>query len=194
MSAATENETIDPEIEQDDADDVTATLSDAGKAAIKAERDARKQAAKEARELRIELDALKADKADADAEKAAADEAEAIKRGEFEKLAGERAETIKTLTGERDGYKTQLDTLIAAIKPDVDAAWQDVPDELKSFYSGADDDVLAKRAFLAKSKPALDKLAAQQEAQNQAFRGYPKTPKPNGTGKQELTPLVPAKL
>lgn len=154
-------------------------LTDGGKAALKAERDARKQAAKEAREAKAELERLRAEKAEADRIKAEQDEAEAVKRGEFEKLATERAETIKVVTGERDSLKATLDSLITAIKPEIEAAWNDVPEEIRAFYDGGDDDVLAKRAFLAKSKPAIDRLNAEQEKKNAALKGFPKTPQPD---------------
>lgn len=183
MPSDSENENINPQAEEDRDDAPPTGLDEGAKAVFAKEREARKQAAREARELKAELDALKAAKAADDAAKAAADEEAAIKRGEFEQIANERGATITTLTGERDGYKAQLDTLIAAIKPDVDAAWKAVPDEIKSFYDGADDDVLAKRAFLAKSKPAIDKLTAQQDEKNEAFKRFPRTPQPNGNGR-----------
>lgn len=182
MSAATD-ETVDvnTEIEQD-ADDTPANLSDAGKAAIQKERDARRAAAKEARELKAENDALKAAQAEAAAAKAAADEAEAERKGEFERLATERAESLKTVTGERDGLKAQLDTLIASLKPGIDASFKELPEEVAELYTGDADDVLGKQAFMATHKKLIDRFAADKTKKDGAFRNVPKTPKPNGTG------------
>jgi len=177
-----ENDEADAADEPDEEGDLPADLGDKGKAALADERKAKRDAQKALKAAQAENEALKAKQAETDAAKAAADEAEAIKRGEFEALATSRAETITTLTGERDGLKAQLDTLIAAIKPDVDAAWQAVPDEIKGFYDGADDDTLAKRAFLAKSKPAIDRLTAANDKKNEAFKRFPRTPQPNGNG------------
>ena len=182
MSAATD-ETVDvnAEIEQD-AEETPANLSDAGKAAIAKERDARKLAAKEARELKAELDALKTKQAEADAEKAKADEAEAERKGEFERLATERAEAIKTVTGERDGLKAQLDTLIASLKPGVDASFRELPEEVAELYAGEADDTLAKQAFMASHQKLIDKLTAAKDDKNEAFKRFPRTPQPNGNG------------
>jgi hypothetical protein len=153
--------------------------TDAGKEAIRKERDARRTAEKSAKDAIDELNALRAQKAEADAAKAAEIEAEAIRKGEFETLATKRADEIKAVTAERDALQAKIDTLIAAVQPGVTDAWKALPDEIKSFYDGADDDVLAKRAFLAKSQPAIDKLAAQRQ-----LGVIPKTPRPNG-----ITPI-----
>lgn len=141
-------------------------------------------------------------KAAADAEIERKQGEEAAERERQKQIAAGEFESVKkSLEEERDGFKAtattaqeKLDALITAIKPDIDAAWKDIPDEIKSFYDGGDDDVLAKRAFLAKSKPALDKFTAQQNEQNDRFRKVPTTPRPNGTTSQELPPLVPAKF
>ena len=157
-------------------------LGDAGKAALADERKAKRDAITALRTAQAELDALKAKQAESDAAKAKADEAEAIKRGEFEALATSRAETITTLTGERDGYKSQLDTLIAAIKPGIDAAWKDLPEEVAELFTGDAEDTLAKQAFMASHKKLIDRLTAAKDEKNEAFKRFPRTPQPNGNG------------
>ena len=185
---ATETETTitatDVTTEPDHDDVMPDGLNDGGKAALKAERDARKKAAREASEAKAELDKLRAEKDEADRIKAEQDEAEAVKRGEFEKLATERADTIKTVSGERDDLKAQLDSLVAAIKPDVDAAWQALPDVVQELYEGGADDVLARKAFLASPRiiKLLASLTEKADERRNAHR-TPLTPQPNPNAK-----------
>ena len=185
---ATETETMitatEVTTDEDRDEAIPESLDQGAKAVIAKERDARKKAAKEASEAKAELDKLRAEKDEADRIKAEQAEAEAVKRGEFEKLATERADTIKTVTGERDSLKAQLDSLVAAIKPDVDAAWQALPEVVAELYEGGADDVLARKAFLA--SPRITKLLAslteKADERRNAHR-TPLTPQPNPNAK-----------
>lgn len=153
-------------------------LTEGGKAALKAEREARKQAAKEARELKERLAAMEAKQAEADAAKAKAEEAEAIRRGEFEKLATERAETITAITGERDGLKAKLDQALTLLASTVETEWNDAPEAVRKLYKGEPTDPLAKKAFLADHAELIAELTATAEARRNQHR-TPQTPVPN---------------
>jgi chromosome segregation ATPase len=160
-------------------------LSDAGKAALKAERQKARDAEKALKAHQAELDALRKEKADAAAAKAQADEEEARRKGEFEQIATKRSEELKTATGERDTYKAQLDALVTAIKPEVDARWKGLPDEVTELYEGGDDDILAKRAHIAKHQKLIDRLGEQDDAAKDRHR-TPMTPRPNPNAQNGL--------
>jgi chromosome segregation ATPase len=173
-------------------------LSDGGKAALKAERDARKLAAKEAREAKAELDRLRAEKAEADRIKAEQDEAEAVKRGEFETLATKRAEELKTVAGERDSLKTEVAELRAAVQSSIDEKWNGLPEEVRELYDGDANNIVGRIKFM--NSPAITKLIGKltetQDATRDKFAAASRTrtPTPDTSGKQDTTPLVPAKF
>jgi excinuclease UvrABC ATPase subunit len=147
MSAATD-ETVNVNVDiESDEQELPANLNDAGKAAIAKERDARKQAAKEARELKAELDALKADKAAADEAKRLADEKAAEEQGQFKELAEQRANDLAAANAAKQTAQEKLDTLIASIKPDVDEAWKALPEEVSEMLHGDAADVLEQKAI-----------------------------------------------
>lgn len=179
-----------------EADELAASgiTTDAGKEALRKEREARRNAERAEKAANDRAAALEAKQAEADKAKAAAEEADAIKRGEFEQLANTRAEEVKAVTGERDGYKTQLDSLIAAIKPDVEKQWTSAPESVTKLYKGDANDVLGKREFLTDHAELITELTAQQEQKNEALRKYPITPRPNGNAPTDVKPLVPAKF
>lgn len=160
-------------------------LSDAGKAALKAERDARKAAAKEAAEAKAELETLRKEKAEADAAKAKAEEEEATRKGEFEQLATKRAEEIQAVTGERDTLKIRLDTALALISASLDQDWKAAPDQVTKLYRGDDTDVLAKRQFLTEHADIIAALSDKQQDRKQAA-GFGRTPNPNGDGRKVI--------
>jgi DNA repair exonuclease SbcCD ATPase subunit len=162
-------------------------LNDAGKAALRKEREARKAAKQEADAARAELETLRKAKAEADEAKRQADEAEAVKKGEFEKLATERAETLKAKEADLAAANAKIASLVTALKPEVEDAWKALPDEITELYVGEADDVLAKRQFMASHKKLIDALTGKQdEAKNKFRQAGGKTPVPNGQGKPEL--------
>lgn len=116
----------------------------------------------------------------AEAKRKADEEAERerqIKAGEFDTVR-------QSLEAERDAALTkaaQFDALVETIRPEVDAQWAALPGEVTELYEGDADDVLAKRAHMARCKKLIDKLAAQQETKKQAA-GFGRTPTPNGSG------------
>ncbi len=114
-------------------------------------------------------------KADAEAE-----QKRQIEAGEFDKAR-------QTLEAERDAANAraaQLDALIEAIRPEIDEQWKALPAEVTELYEGAEDDVLAKRAHIARTRKLIDKLNAQQE-QAKGAAGFGRTPTPNGNGRSE---------
>lgn len=161
-----------------DADE-TAKLGDAGKKALDAERDARSAADKRAKEAEKELAALRKKAEEDEAAKAKEAEAEAARKGEFEKLATDRATTIATVTAERDDFKTRYENAVAQIKPGVDTKWATLPAEVSKLYRGAEDDPIAKSAFIAESEPLIQALAGRG-ATGPSGPAWPNTPRPNG--------------
>lgn len=182
----------DPDTDPPD-DPIPETMDTAAKAALTKEREARKQAAKEARDAKAALATLQAEKDAADAAKAQAEAEDAKKKGEWEKLATDRETQLNATTGERDTLKQQLDTLIAAIKPDVDAQWKALPEEVTELYEGDGDDVLAKRAHITKHRKLIDRLSTQQDQAKQAA-SFGRTPNPNGKKQDEFTPVAPVRF
>lgn len=162
----------------DDAD--IPGLGDAGKEAIRREREARDAAvaARKAAEKRAtELEKQVNETAEA---KRKADEAEAAKRGEFEKIANDRAEQVKAVEAERDDFKARYERAITIVTPGVDADWKALPKEVTELYEGADDDVLAKAAHLHRTKGLVKRLS--EASPN---RGNGPDPKPNGAAQPD---------
>jgi hypothetical protein len=168
--------------EGDGEGDLPPDLGDKGKEALKAERKAKAAALKRARELETELQTLRDAKTEADRLAQEAKDAKALEDGQAKELAQERGVKLAERETELAALTTKFNDLVSALKPEVDAAWNDVPEEIRAFYDGADDDVLAKRAFLAKSKPAIDRMNAEQDKQKEALRGFSnanRTPQPD---------------
>jgi len=122
----------------------TTDLGDKGKAALDAERLARKEAEKRAKDAEKRL-------AEIDAEKAAKEDEDAKARGEFEKLAAKRAEDLdkakaetKTLLDERDALLAKVQDYEDRDRKTIAAGVKDLPDDLKTFDPG-DDAPLADR-------------------------------------------------
>ncbi len=130
-------------------------LGAAGKAALDAERKARKDAEVEAKRLQKIVD-------DAAAAKAKADDDEAKRKGEFEKLANERETERDAATADVTRLSAENDQLKAAVNAILDAEWKALPKEIKDLYLGDEGDPLARLTFLPKAKVA----AKQHETAN----------------------------
>lgn len=157
--------------EADDTDDDadTAELGDKGKAALKAERDARK----------AERDARKAaekELADLKAEQQRAKDKEAAEQGKWQELAEKREADLTAATTERDALQSRLDEALQVIRDDVTATWKDTPEEVRDLYEGDEDDVLAKRRHLTRSAKLIARLTADKDK----TRGNGPNPKPRG--------------
>lgn len=125
-----------------------------------------------------------------DGRKAAEDDAAEVKRKADEAAdqqrkieAGKFDEVRQSLETERDqalAKASQFDALVEAIKPEIDAQWAALPDEVTALYEGDDTDVLARQAHIAKTRKLVEKLTEQNEQKRQAA-SFGRTPTPNGT-------------
>jgi len=125
-----------------------------------------------------------------DGRKAAEDDAAEVKRKTDEAAeqqrkieAGKFDEVRQTLESERDqalAKAAHLDALIEALRPEIDEQWKGLPAEVTELYEGADDDVLAKRAHIARTRKLIDKLTGTTDQKRQAA-SFGRTPTPNGT-------------
>lgn len=120
--------------------------------------------------------------AEATAAKAAA-EAEAerdrqVKAGEFEAVRASLESERDTAASERDAVKSQLEALTTAIKPGVEAEWNELPEEVVELYAGEDDDVLAKQAHIARHRKLIDRLT-EQASERKVAAGFGRTPNQN---------------
>lgn len=142
---------------------VTDALGDAGKKALDAERKARADAEKRLTALQKQID-------ETNAAKAKADEADAEKKGEFERLAADRAEALKqrdaelkTIQDERDALRERVDARDAEDKAMI-ARWvkdnKGIVDEYLDFYPGEDAPVSAQMAWFNATRPKVEKRAA----------------------------------
>jgi len=135
-------------------------LGDAGKEAIRKEREARKAAEKERDELKRQAD-------EAAAAKAKADEEQAAKNGEFEKLANERQTKIDKLQTDHKTLAEERDALLAKVQAREDqdkaevAAWikdhKGIVDEFLDYYPGPDAPADAQMAWYAATRPKVEK-------------------------------------
>ncbi len=112
------------------------------------------------------------------------DALDAAKRGEFEALAKKREEERDAAKGEATSLKAENDQLRAAVDSILTAEWKALPAEVRDAYSGADDDPLAKLAWLPKGKKLAEKLTGSNSGGNRPG------PKPGGDGAPEITSLV----
>mgnify|MGYP001289128181 FL=1 len=113
-------------------------LGEAGKEALKKEREARKALERELAEIRKQI-------AESEAAKAKAAEEEAARRGEFEKLATERQARLEKLEEERTALAQERDALAAKLaayeereKARIERGLKDLPDDLRAFDPGPD--------------------------------------------------------
>lgn len=165
-------------------------LGDTGKAALKAERDARKAAEKAASEHAKELETLRKEKADRDAAKATADEEEAKRKGEFETLAEKRKAEADAAKADADAKGKDLERATKRLQAVVDAG-------IKELEATEDKDLIAG---FPKDAPLLDQAdwlddprtraairAASEDKKvvdAQKKPRVPITPKPNGNGNE----------
>lgn len=174
--AATATETTEC---KDDIDQIDG-LGDKGKEAIRKEREAAKAAADRAKAAEKRLAELEREKSEREAADLKAKEDEAAKKGEFETLAKKREEERDEAKREATSLKAENDQLRAAIAAVLDAEWKALPDEVRDAYLGAEDDPLAKLAFLPKGKTLAAKLSEKAEH----ARGNGRDPKAGGTSER----------
>lgn len=130
-------------------------------AADKAKQDAKDEAERKAQ-------------ADADAKKVADDEA----KGEYEAVKETLTKRATDAEAERETLKTKADRLEAVMKTSVDADWKLIPEDILSFYTGAEDDVLARYEFM--QKPAVLKAIEAKRNPERKVKGHQPDPPRGG--------------
>lgn len=142
----------------------------------------RRAEAKAKSDAKTEFDAeQKRLKDEADAE---ADRQKKIAAGEFDAVKASLETERDQFKGNYESATDKLTKLIDAIRPEVDADWKALPEEVAELYQkvGDGDDTLERKEFMANHKKLIDKLTAQQDEKNEAFKRFPRTPQPNGNG------------
>lgn len=185
----TDAQPTDPNATPDDAN--PGAQGDAGKPKVEFTEEQRRELGRiVAKERRLAADAARAE---ADAARAEADEQarkdrerqQEIDKGNFDaarsSLEGER----DAAKGEATSLKAENDQLRAAVDSVLAAEWTALPAEVRDAYSGADDDPLAKLAWLPKGKKLAEKLTGSNGS-----GGNRPGPNPSGNGTPEVTSLV----
>jgi hypothetical protein len=179
-------------VPDDDSDlDKLEDLGDAGKAAIKAERAARRKADADAKAaadaLKTAADRLTAlEEADRKRTADAATQAEKDReaKGEFESLAKERENERDKAKAELAALQAQFDALKTAANTVVKADFETLPEAVRDVYTGDKDDAVAMLAFIPKGKKLVESLAKQGEGDSKTdssnVKGAEENPKANG--------------
>ena len=179
-----------PKPDADPTDDIPADVGDKGKEAIRKEREARKAEKARADAADAELAKFRAEKAEADAAKAKADEEEATKKGEFEKLANERAEKLTAATADLKAKDERIAAYEAALKPLVESLKESVGKDGAEWLDGFPEQAEPldqmtwlndRAAFKAKVSPA-----------DPTKPKFPATPRPNANGQPNIISPIPA--
>lgn len=167
----------DGDAHRDDADDES--LGDAGKQALSAERKARKDAEKRAKDVQTELDAI-----NAKAAKAKADEAK--EQGKWEELATTREAELAEATTKLTGATDELESLRTYVTADLESVAKTVKDAAKDnpaakilmeFHPGDEATTAELIAWTKRAKAQLPSLSAKETP-----RGNGHDPKPGSTG------------
>lgn len=162
---------------KDDLDGVEG-LGDKGKEAIRKERAAAKAASDALKDVQKKLADLEQEKSDREAAEQKQRDKEAAEKGEWEALATKREGELKSAKDEATTLKGENDQLRTAITAVLDSEWKALPKEVQDAYLGAEDDPLAKLAFLPKGKALADKLAEKEVKRGNGYQ-----PKSTGDGK-----------
>lgn len=160
-----ENEQTTPGATPDPTDDQPTEqpeqLGDKGKAALEAERQARKDADKRARDAEKKL-------ADLEAERQREADEKAQAQGKFEELATKRAEQLDKAKTDMDAIKAERDALAERIQAFEDRDRQtitdgirDLPPDLVAFDPGEDAPLEARMSWFSKAvKIAADRTTS----------------------------------
>ena len=154
-------------------------LGEAGKKALSAERAARKAAEEAAKKTAEELAAMRAAQAEAEAAKAAEEEEAAKKRGEFEKIAENRAQEITNLKTELVQVKADLakaDELLASVVAERAKALEELGDaDLLAAYP-KDASTLERIAWLDDPRTKAALTRAEEAKKVTDAQGKPRVP------------------
>lgn len=162
---ATDGDDESPNDDGDDRDDVAGDeLGEKGKAALKAERDARRKAEADAKALKERLD-----KIEADARKEADEKAK--KQGEWQELAEKRDADLTEATSKLTNATTELESLRTYVTADVEAVAKTVRDAAKDvpaakilmeFHPGDDASTADLITWTKRAKAQLPELTATE--------------------------------
>jgi len=158
--------------------DAALGLGDAGKAALKQEREARAAAEKAAKEAASELDTLRKEKAEAAAAKAAADEEDAKRKGEFQTLAEKRAEELKAAMADKETTAKELERATRHLQSVIDARF-------KELEATEDKDLIAG---FPKDKPLLDQIEWLDDPRTKAAMRVAATAKADAEAQKKRVP------
>lgn len=186
--ASSDSTTTSPAPVTDDLDART-DLGDAGKAAIRKERDAAKAASDRAKVAEAELETLRKEKLDRDAAEQKRSDDEAAAAGKWEQLATKRESELKTAQDEAISLKAENDQFRAAMKIGVEAGWKDLPAALQ--IAGKflpEGDVVGRWLYL---NDADVQKQIKDIQKGEPARGTGRDPKPNGgDGKPDIQKLT----
>ena len=163
-------------------------LGDAGKAALEAERIARRDADKRAKDAETKLAAYEADKA-----KAA--EQEQAEQGKWKELAEKREAELTGATTNLESLKSEREKLAEYVKSDIATVTKTVKDAkdspaakvLMRYYPGDDADPLALLDWAQNAKASLPEIEQEMTA---GKPGNGPNPKPAGAGQGKVESVL----
>jgi hypothetical protein len=151
-------------------------LGEDGEKALKAERDARKEADRRARAAEKEL----ADLRDAAAKRA---DEEAAEQGKWQELATTREAALKDTTTERDSLRERVATLEALAADRLAALLKDLPKEIADLGPSDDTLIEARLSWAEKAVKAAGKVSESP--------GNRPGPKPAGNTRPDVKGVLP---
>lgn len=107
---------------------------------------------------------------------------EAEEQGDYKKLLDDLQPKYDTAVTDLEAAQQRLDMALKVVNDSLAATWDTVPEEVRDLYDGADDDALARQAFLA--KPATQKLI-ERLTEKAHTPGNGPNPKPSD-GKRDI--------
>lgn len=161
-------------------------LNESGKAVLRAERAAKREAERKAADLQTQLDAANEKERQREAAEQTARDEEARKKGEFETLAQTREQERDTAIGERDAAREQIKKLEDTLKAGLAEQWAALPEEVRKIGEKAHpaDDILGRYGWL--TDPDTKALVAKIEGTGTGARreGNGPVPPPRNDGRR----------
>lgn len=177
----------DPQDQQHQDDGEDESLGDKGKETLRKEREARRKAEADARDLKARLDKIEAD-ARKDAEKKAEED------GKWEELAATREAELTEVTTKLTNAESELTTLREYVTSDLDTVAKAVREAAKDnpaakilmeFHPGNEASTAERIAWTKRAKAQLPELTKQTP------RGNGPDPRPGGKEKTEIPSVLP---
>ncbi len=174
------------EIPETDEDiDKLEGVEDAGKTAMKKERQARRDAVKAFKDTNATLDTVKQQMADLqkrldakEADEQKARDKAAKEGGDFQKLAEKYEGERDQLKTDLDALQTRYDALNASAQTIVKSDFETIPDAIRALYTGPADDVVEMLKFVPKAKEAAKAIPAEPAKEDSSqIKGSEEPPK-----------------